>query len=191
MNIDLDRSSGLLRNIFKPTWFILAIFIYSATITMSNLVLIKPQVKRFKSLEAKKNEMDSVLDDIQLRDIDKTISFLEEQINYYTNEQKIFKNKIIDRQNISQVLGELTRLVSKSGLDLNYIDPLPPSSKIGRNYQKLPITIRLSGSYKDFIRFLNTLSTAKYWLLIDNYDISNTKTLEENNYTVNIYTIVK
>ncbi|MCD6204296.1 MAG: type 4a pilus biogenesis protein PilO [Candidatus Marinimicrobia bacterium] len=191
MNIDLDRSSGLLRNIFKPTWFILAIFIYSATITMSNLVLIKPQVKRFKSLEAKKNEMDSVLDDIQLRDIDKTISFLEEQINYYTNEQKIFKNKIIDRQNISQVLGELTRLVSKSGLNLNYIDPLPPSSKIGRNYQKLPITIRLSGSYKDFIRFLNTLSTAQYWLLIDNYDISNTKTLEENNYTVNIYTIVK
>ena len=191
MNIDLDRSSGLLRNIFKPTWFILAIFIYSATITMSNLVLIKPQVKRFKSLEAKKNGMDSVLDDIQLRDIDKTISFLEEQINYYTNEQKIFKNKIIDRQNISQVLGELTRLVSKSGLNLNYIDPLPPSSKIGRNYQKLPITIRLSGSYKDFIRFLNTLSTAEYWLLIDNYDISNTKTLEENNYTVNIYTIVK
>ena len=158
---------------------------------MSNLVLIKPQVKRFKSLEAKKNEIDSVLDDIQLRDIDKTISSLEEQINYYTNEQKIFKNKIIDRQNISQVLGELTRLVSKSGLNLNYIDPLPPSSKIGRNYQKLPITIRLSGSYKDFIRFLNTLSTAKYWLLIDNYDISNTKTLEENNYTVNIYTIVK
>ena len=191
MNINFDNNTGLMHNIFKPVWLITAIFIYSATITLSNLILIKPQLKQYKLLEAKKNELDEVFENVQVRNVDETIKFLESEIDFYKNEQKIFKSKILNRQNISFVLGELTRIVNTSGLSLNYIDPLPASSNILKDYQKLPITLRISGTYKDFLTFLKALDSAEYWLLIDSYNISNTKTLSKNSYTVNIYTIVE
>ncbi|MGC9363234.1 MAG: type 4a pilus biogenesis protein PilO [Fidelibacterota bacterium] len=184
-------NNTLFRDMFKPVWLLAAIFLYTATIVLSNCLFIKPQLREFEILNEKKNQIEAVYHKIDIDDVEKKINILEQQLRKHADQQQHFNAKIMSRQDLPLVLGELNRIVETAGLTLNYIDPLPPSSKILKKYQKLPIALRLNGSYADFLEFLQRLEDASYWLLVDNYEITPSKNVGDHSFALTVFTIIK
>lgn len=191
MNSYFTKNSTLFRDMFKPVWLIIAIFLYTSTIVLSNYIFIKPQLKQYEILDEKKSRVEAIYHKIDLTDVHEKIEILESQLQTHRNQQQLFAEKILDRQDLPLVLGELNHIVEASKLTLNYIDPLPPSTKILKKYQKLPISLRLNGKYSYFLEFLKRLEDASYWLLVDNYDINPSKNIGEYTFALTIYTIIR
>jgi len=189
MNSIFKQESGISRNLFKPIWLIVAIFIYSGSMALSNFLIIQPQLKNYQLLKAQKNELDDMIANTNFKDIDRTLKSLEKTINFYKDQQKLFDSKILPKNDISIVLGELNQIVESSKLTLRYIDPLPSAGKILKKYQKKPVVLQLNGTYHHFLDFLDNLEKSKYWLLIDNFTIIPATKGNKYSYNVNIYTI--
>ncbi len=189
MSSIFKQESGSSSNLFKPLWLIVAIFIYSGSMALSNFLIIKPQLKQYQLLKAQKDELDDMIANTNFKDIDKTLKTLENTIDFYKDQQKLFDTKVLPRNDISIVLGELNQIVKSSKLTLRYIDPLPPAGKILKKYRKTPITLLLNGTYYNFLTFLDNLEHSKYWLLIDNFTINPAVKGNDYSYNVNIYTI--
>jgi len=189
MNLIFKQGSGISNNLFKPIWLIVAIFIYSGSMALSNFLVIKPQLKNYQLLKTQKDELDDMIANTNFKDIDGTLKSLEKTINFYKDQQKLFDSKILPKNDISIVLGELNQIVESSNLTLRYIDPLPSAGKILKKYQKKPVVLQLNGTYHHFLDFLDNLEKSKYWLLIDNFTIIPAAKGNEYSYNINIYTI--
>ncbi len=189
MSSVFKQESGIANNLFRPLWLIVAIFIYSGSMALSNFLIIKPQLKRYQLLKAQKNELDEMIANTNFKDIDGTLKTLENTIDFYKDQQKLFDTRVLPRNDISIVLGELNQIVESSKLTLRYIDPLPPAGKILKKYRKIPVALQLNGTYQNFLSFLNNLEQSKYWLLIDNFTINPAAKGNDYSYNVNIYTI--
>ncbi len=185
------KKPQIYKNIFKLHWLLIAIFIYSVAIAFGNFFIIKPQLKTYKDLRVKKENLDNIYLKIRSIDIERALNNLNAKLEKCQSLEKSFESHIVEKKHLSVVLSELNWIVEKSGLKLNSIDPMHEAGKILGKFRKQPISIRFQGSYPNFLSFLNNLEQSRYWLLIDSYSISHrSKDISNHTYNIVIFTIV-
>ena len=185
------KKPSIFKNIFKLHWLLIAIFIYSAAIAFGNFFIVKPQLKTYKDLRVKKENLDNIYLKIRSIDIEHALNSLNTKLERSQSLEKSFESHIVEKKHLSVVLSELSWIIEKSGLQLNSIDPMHEADKIPGKYRKQLINIRFKGSYPKFLSFLNNLEQSRYWLLIYTYSIShNSKDISNHTYNIVVFTIV-
>jgi len=185
------KKISLLKDLFKPYWMLLAIFIYSGTIAAGNFFIPKPNIKKFNDLKEQKENLDNVYFKIRTTDIEQVLDNLGMELKNYQSLKSSFESRTANGKDFSALLTELNYIVKKSGLRLHSIDPGKKGAKIVGQYYKQPISIKISGSFPKFLYFLNNLDKSRYWLLIDSFSISSDiKDPENYRFDIVIFSIV-
>jgi len=185
------KKTSLLKNLFKLHWMLLAIFIYSGTITVGNFFIIKPHFIKYNDLKEQKENLDNIYLKIRSTDIEQVLINLDTELNICQSLKSSYESRIANEKEFSALLGELNYIVKQSKLRLNSIAPMKKGEKIFGNYYKQPINIKFRGSYSRFLSFLNNIEKSHYWLLIDSYSISpDSRDPANYNFDVVIFSIV-
>ncbi|MBC8489334.1 MAG: type 4a pilus biogenesis protein PilO [Bacteroidetes bacterium] len=185
------KKLSVFKNLFKLHWILLAVAVYSGAIAFGNFAIFKPQIKRYNELKRQKENLDEIYLKIHSTDIEQALKNLQTELENCRSLENSFKARIANKEEFSAVLGELNRIVKKTGVALKSIDPLNNEDKILGKYWKIPIKIRFKGSYSQFLSFLSDLEQSRYWLLIDSYNIQyDLKNPSNHSYSVIVFSIV-
>ncbi|MFA4839330.1 MAG: type 4a pilus biogenesis protein PilO [archaeon] len=185
------KNASVYKNLFKIHWMLLAILLYSMTVAGVNILIIKPQLKRYEELRLQKESLDNIYLRIRSTDVEKALTGLSAKVQRNQILEKNFTAKIAEKKNLSAVLSEVNWIVDKSGVQLSAIDPLQEDGKILGKYIKQPIVIRFQGNYSKFLTFLKNLETSHYWLLINSFKIDyNSQDPSNLIYNVTVYCIM-
>lgn len=170
---------------------LMAIFVYSGALAFGNFVIIKPQIRKYETLKKQRESLDDIYLRVRSIDVEQVLKYLQAELEESQKLKTAFESRTIRKEDFSTVLGELNRIVQKTGVKLQSIDPSNESDGILGSFQKKPVRISFQGSYPQFLTFLGELEQSRFWLLIDSYSVMDDPKDRKNHiFKIVVYSIV-
>lgn len=181
---------GIPPNTFRIPVVLVAILGYSLLLVASNFFIIKPQMKRFEALKQQQTLLSETYLQLRTTDIEKILQTLQRETSYNQTVRRNFAQRCLSPVELTTVLNDLNRLATTNGIKVLSIDPLSNQKHSISPYVKKPISLRLTGSYNQFLKLLYNLSGTRYWLLLDNLTIS-PQDAQQQLINLTLYTVME
>jgi len=181
-----------IKDLFKAVhlkWFFLGIFIYSLILGAMIYGFIVPNRRLYDQNLNNQGEINDMYVNLISLDIGAAIDSINVQISDLEQLEHQFQQRLISSSDFNALIPLIDQYCAKSHLAVKVLSPVDNIDSIAPRLQKRFIKTSLTGTFRDFIIFMQKLESYSKWLLIEKLNIISDKGNAQNQYDLVISVI--